>query len=186
MSHHVGLKGQSWKEVMESFHVESSSFIQKLKTFNISNARQLVSMYCSHVESLGNFKNKYKTKKEKVRNQTTYITKFNKKKERETKKEEEEEEAVASWRHPYFVVNFFLFSFFSVFFPYKWNFSCFGPISIYRPKRPDFVGTAITQPVFFLGQKKGVICTDALASTVYTSRTGWYGTELTSLVTTAR
>ena len=76
-------------------------------------------MYCSHVESLGNFKNKYKTKKEKVRNQTTYITKFNKKKERETKKEEEEEEAVASWCHPYFVVNFFLFSFFSVFFPYK-------------------------------------------------------------------
>ena len=63
---------------MESFHVESSSFIQKLKTFNISNARQLVSMYCSHVESLGNFKNKYKTKKEKVRNQTTYITKFSK------------------------------------------------------------------------------------------------------------
>ena len=75
---------------MESFHVESSSFIQKLKTFNISNARQLVSMYCSHVESLGNFKNKYKTKKEKVRNQTTYITKFSKKKESETNKEEEE------------------------------------------------------------------------------------------------
>ena len=70
--------------------MESSSFIQKLKTFNISNARQLVSMYCSHVESLGNFKNKYKTKKEKVRNQTTYITKFSKKKEREMNKEEEE------------------------------------------------------------------------------------------------
>ena len=192
MSHHVGLKGQSWKEVMESFHVESSSFIQKLKTFNISNARQLVSMYCSHVESLGNFKNKYKTKKEKVRNQTTYISSAKKKRGRRTKKkkkkkkEEEEEEAVASWRHPCFVVVFFLFSFFSVFFPYKWNFSCFGPISIYRPKRPDFIGTAVTQPVFFPVQKKGVICTDALASTVYTSCTGRYGTELTSLVTTAR
>ena len=80
MSHHVGLKGQSWKEVRESFHVESSSFIQKIKVFNIFNARQLVSVYCSHVESLGNFKNKYKTKKEKVRSQTTYITKFSKRK----------------------------------------------------------------------------------------------------------
>ena len=130
-----GLKGQSWKEVMES-----SSFIQKFKAFNISNAWQLVSVYYSHVESLGNLKNKYKTKKEKVRNQTTCITKFSqKKKERETdrptekkkkkrkeEEEEEEEEAVASWRHPCFVVVFFLFSFFSVFFPYKWNFSCFA------------------------------------------------------------
>ena len=79
MSHHIGLKGQSWKKVMESFHVGSSSFIQKLKAFNISNARQLVLVYCSHMKSLGNFKNKYKTKKEKVRNQTTYITKFSKK-----------------------------------------------------------------------------------------------------------
>ena len=35
-----GLKGQSWKEVMES-----SSFIQKWKAFHISNAWQLVSVY---------------------------------------------------------------------------------------------------------------------------------------------
>ena len=60
--------------------MESLSFIQKIKVFNIFNARQLVSVYYSHVESLGNFKNKYKTKKEKVRNQTTYITKFSKRK----------------------------------------------------------------------------------------------------------
>ena len=43
------------KEVMESFHVESSSFIQNLKAFIISNARQQVSVYCRHVESLGSF-----------------------------------------------------------------------------------------------------------------------------------
>ena len=72
---------------MESFHVESSSFIQNLKAFNISNARQLVSVYCRHVESLGSFQYFQcqatsvnvvitNTKKEKVRNQTTYITKF--------------------------------------------------------------------------------------------------------------
>ena len=72
---------------MESFHVESSSFIQNLKAFNISNARQLVSVYCRHVESLGSFQYfqcqatsvnvvMTNTKKEKVRNQTTYITKF--------------------------------------------------------------------------------------------------------------
>ena len=41
----------------------SSSFIQKLKVFNISNAS-----VSSHVENLGNFKKKYKAKKEKVRN----------------------------------------------------------------------------------------------------------------------
>ena len=64
----------------------------------------------SHVESLGNFKNKYKTKEEKVRNQTIHNKeeeerKKKKKKERETdrpiekkkkKRKEEEEEAVAS------------------------------------------------------------------------------------------
>ena len=69
----------------------SSSFIQKLKAFNISNAWQLVSVYCSHVESSENFKINYKTKKEKVRNQTTCITKFStkKKKMKERKKERE-------------------------------------------------------------------------------------------------
>ena len=116
---------------MESFHVESSSFIQNLKAFNISNARQLVSVYCRHVESLGSFQYfqcqatsvnvvMTNTKKEKVRNQTTYITKFRRegdrlKRRRKKKKEEEEEEAVASWRHPYFVVVFFLFSIFFFF-----------------------------------------------------------------------
>ena len=57
------------------------------------------------------------TKKGKVRNQTTYITKFSKKeregdgqrgrrRKKERKEEAEEEEAVASWLHPCFVVVF--------------------------------------------------------------------------------
>ena len=61
-----------------------------------------------------------------------------KKKKKRKEEEAEEEEAVASRRHPCFVIVFFLFSFFSVFFPYKW---CFGPVSIYRPKQPDFAST---------------------------------------------
>ena len=174
MSHHVGLKGQSWKEVMESFHVESSSFIQKLKTFNISNARQLVSMYCSHVESLGNFKNKYKTKKEKVRNQTTYITKFSKRKRegdrqrRRRKKGKKKKKQLPHGATP----TSSLSSSFSpsfVFFPYKWDFSCFSPVSIFRPKQLDFACTVGTQPVrlvFFPKWNKGVVCIGALASTV--------------------
>ena len=113
---------------MESFHVESSSFIQNLKAFNISNARQLVSVYCRHVESLGSFQYFQcqatsvnvvitNTKKEKVRNQTTYMihNKVQQKKRKEEEAEEEEEEAVTSWHHLCFVVIFFLFSF-SVFF----------------------------------------------------------------------
>ena len=155
---------------MESFHVESSSFIQNLKAFNISNARQLVSVYCRHVESLGSFQYFQcqatsvnvvitNTKKEKVRNQTTYITKFRRegdrlKRRRKKKKEEEEEEAVASWRHPCFVIVFFLFSFFSDFFPYKCDFSCFGSVSIYRPKQLDFASTAGTTSIFS-GMKQG-------------------------------
>ena len=75
------------------------------------------------------------TTKEKVRNQTTYITKFskkrregdgqrrriknkkikNKKEEEEEEEEAKEEEAVASWCHPCFVVVFFLFLLFYVF-----------------------------------------------------------------------
>ena len=75
------------------------------------------------------------TKKWKVRNQTTYITKFskkrregdgqrrriknkkikNKKEEEEEEEEAKEEEAVASWCHPCFVVVFFLFLLFYVF-----------------------------------------------------------------------
>ena len=82
---------------------------------------------------------------------------------------------------PYFVIVFFLFSFFSVFFPYKWDISCFGPVSIYWPKQPNFADTASTwlvRPVFFSVRNKGVICTGLLASTIYTNR---YDTELTSL-----
>ena len=40
---------------MESFHVESSPFIQNLKAFIISDAWQQVSMYYRHMESLGSF-----------------------------------------------------------------------------------------------------------------------------------
>ena len=117
----------------------SSSFIQKLKVFNISNAS-----VSSHVESLGNFKKKYKVKKEKVRNHIHNSVRQKKKciksfteqwrlemdreEECSTKKKEvlihyrvveTDREEADSWRHPYSVVVFFLFSFFSVFFPYK-------------------------------------------------------------------
>ena len=76
--------------------------------------------------------------------------------EKKKKKRKEEEEAVASWRHPCFIIVFFLFSFFSVFFPYKW---CFGLVSIYRPKQPDFADTTSTRPVrlvFFPVWNKGL------------------------------
>ena len=60
----------------------------------------------------------------------------------------------------------------------------FGLVSIYRPKQPDFADTTSTrsiQLVFFPVRNKGVIYTGALTGTVYTGRTGRYGTELTSL-----
>ena len=69
MLHHIWLKGQSFffwliqRPKLKRSNGFSSSFIQKLKVFNISNAS-----VSSHVESLGNFKKKYKAKKEKVRN----------------------------------------------------------------------------------------------------------------------
>ena len=136
-------------------------FYSKIKSFQCF---QCLAAVPSHVESLGNLKNKYKIKKVKVRNQTIHNKvqqkqnmrgrrteptekkkkkkkrrgrrtnqqrRRRKKKERETEKptekkkkkrkeeEEEEEEAVASRCHPCFVIVFFLFSFFSVFFPYK-------------------------------------------------------------------
>ena len=218
------LKGQSWKEVMGEL-----IFYSKIKSFQCF---QCLAAVPSHVESLGNLKNKYKIKKVKVRNQTihnkvqqkqnmrgwrteptekkkkkkkrrgrrTNQQRRRRKKERETEKptekkkkkrkeeeaEEEEEDIVASRRHPCFVIVFFLFSFFSVFFPYKW---CFGPVSIYRPKQPDFastVGTRLVRPVFFPIRNKGVICTSALIGTVYIGCTGRYGTELTSLVISPR
>ena len=97
-----------------------------------------------------------------------------KEEEEEEEEVEEEEEAVASQHHPCFVVVFFLFSFFFVFFPYKWDFSCFGLVSIYWLKQPDFAGTQPIWPVFFLVRNKGVI---------YMVYTGWYDMELTSLLT---
>ena len=74
--------------------------------------------------------------------------------EEEEEEETEEEEAVASRRHPCFVIVFFLFSFFSDFFPYKCDFSCFGSVSIYRPKQLDFASTAGTTSIFS-GIKQG-------------------------------
>ena len=73
---------------MESFHGELI-FYSKIKNFQYFQclAWQLVSVYYSHVGSLGNYKNKYKTKKEKVRNHTTYITKFSKIKKEKKKSE---------------------------------------------------------------------------------------------------
>ena len=125
-------------------------------------------------------------RRRKKERETEKPTEKKKKKRKEEEEAEEEEEAVASRRHPCFVIVFFLFSFFSVFFPYKW---CFGPVSIYRPKQPDFVGivgTRPVRPVFFSVRNKGVICTGALIGTVYIGCTGRYGTELTSLAGSPR
>ena len=81
MSHHLCSKAKAEKKWWES-----SSFIQKLKAFNVSNAWQLcLATVLSHVESLGNFKNKYKIKKEKVRNQTIH-NKVQQKKKKNTRR----------------------------------------------------------------------------------------------------
>ena len=84
MSHHLGSKPKLKRSDGELI------FYSKIKSFQYFQCLATSVSVLSHVESLGNFKNKYKTKKEKVRNQTTYITKFSKKKESETNKEEEE------------------------------------------------------------------------------------------------
>ena len=122
--------------------------------------------------------NQQRRRRKKERETEKPTEKKKKKRKEEEEEAEEEEEVVASRRHPCFVIVFFLFSFFSVFFPYKWDFQCFGLVSIYRPKQLDFVGM---RPVFFLIRNKGVICTGALTGTVYTGCIGRYGTELTSL-----
>ena len=146
MSHHIRLKGQSFffflliqRPKLKRSNGFSSSFIQKLKVFNISNAS-----VSSHVESLGNFKKKYKAKKEKVRNhihnsvqqRKKCIKSFIEQRRLEMDREEEclakkrevlihykvvetDREEADSWCHPCSVVVFFLFPFFSVFFPYK-------------------------------------------------------------------
>ena len=77
--------------------------------------------------------------------------------EEEKEEAEEEEEAVASRRHPCFVIVFFLFSFFSDFFPYKCDFSCFGSVSIYRLKQLDFASTAGTTSIFSGMKQEGYL-----------------------------
>ena len=55
---------------------------------------------------------------------------------------------------------------------------------MYRPIRPVLAGIARNwpvRPVFFPVRNRGVECTGLLAGTVYSGRTGWYGTELTTL-----
>ena len=67
-------------------------FYSKIKRFQCF---QCLAVVLSYVESLGNFKNKYKIKKEKVRNQTIHnkVQKKKKKKhERETDRPDKEEE----------------------------------------------------------------------------------------------
>ena len=46
---------------------------------------------------------------------------------------------------------------------------------------PKLAGTRPVRPVFFPVQNRGVERTGLLASTVYSGRTSWYGTELTTL-----
>ena len=62
-----------------------------------------------------------------------------------------------------------------------------SPVCIYRPKQLDFAGTVgmwPVRPIFFPVRNKRGICTGLLVSTVYTGRSGRYGTELISLVYT--
>ena len=94
--------------------MECSSFIQKIKSFQYCQWLAASVSVQNHVESLGNFKNKYKTKEEKVRNhpqkkekkrgrwtdQTEKKKKKGKEEEEEEEQETEEEEAVASRCHP--------------------------------------------------------------------------------------
>ena len=64
---------------------------------------------------------------------------------------------------------------------------CFSPVSLYRPKQLDFVGTADTrsvQLIFFPIRNRGCTYTDALAGMIYTGRTSRYGTRLASLIHT--
>ena len=75
---------------------------------------------------------------------------------------------------PIFLIFFFLFFFFFLL-------VCTGLKHLYWPKQLDFAGTTGIFPV----QNKGCTCTGALASTVYTSRIGWYGTNMTSLIETS-
>ena len=52
---------------------------------------------------------------------------------------------------------------------------------LYCPKLAGMPGTWLVRPVFFPVRNRGVIRTRLLAGTVYSSRTGWYGTKLTLL-----
>ena len=47
---------------------------------------------------------------------------------------------------------------------------------------PKLAGTRLVQPVFFPVWNKGVECTGLLAGTVYSRRTGRYGTKLITLI----
>ena len=51
----------------------------------------------------------------------------------------------------------------------------------YCPKLAGMPGTRPVRPVFFPVQNRGVECTGLLAGTVYSGRTGRYGTELITL-----
>ena len=76
-----------------------------------------------------------------------------------------------------FLIFFFLFFFFFLL-------VCTNPKHLYRPKQPDFAGTAgmrLVWLVFFPVRNKGYTCTGALIGTVYTGHTDRYGTKLTSL-----
>ena len=53
--------------------------------------------------------------------------------------------------------------------------------SRYCPKLVGTAGTRPVRPVFFPVRNRGVECTGLLAGTVYSSRTGRYGTELITL-----
>ena len=52
---------------------------------------------------------------------------------------------------------------------------------LYCPKLAGMPGTWLVRPVFFPVRNRGVECTGLLVGTVYSSRTGWYDTELTLL-----
>ena len=81
------------------------------------------------------------------------------------------------WMLGFFLIFFFLYLFFFLL-------VCTSTKHFYRPKQPEFTGTADTRPirlVLFPVQNKGCTCTGALASTLYTGCTGRYNIELASM-----
>ena len=181
-SHYIGLKGQSFfflvntKAKAKRSNGFSSSFIQKIKVFNISNAS-----VSSHMESLGNFKKKWSTKQRKRKWETTYIIVYSKKK----RKKRKERKSVLSHLQSSGDWRWTKKKLLRGATPASSSSSSFSPSSLFSFLTNETFRVSAQYPftgrnnriwpvwsVFFPVRNKGVICTGALVGTV---------TELTSL-----